>query len=307
MKKMKKFLSLIGNDHYIIYLFHGVIPQLSRKSIRNYNRKHILVEEFDWLIKNLMRTGNPIDLRQLLRVCDSGKILPKRSFSITFDDGFLNNYAFAAPILRFYGCPATFYLASSFVNSNLMSWVDRIEHAVDKTDKKNIFFKGQHYSLITNDKKIIFMEEVRKTLKTCVYKDLNEEATKIQRVLIGQEIFSLNDNLDAKMTWSHVRELCAETLFNFGGHSHSHGILSHLKGKKLDFEIKKPLQTIHNECSIRTEHFSYPEGLDNHFNNRVVDVLKRSGVRCCPTAIHGFNNLTIKACGLFELRRVSVI
>ena len=158
MRKMEKFISMIGNDHYTIYLFHGVIPQPPRKSIRNYNRKHILAEEFEWLIKHLMHTANPIDLRHLLWVCDEGKSLPKRSFSITFDDGFLNNYTFAAPILKLYGCPATFYLASSFINSNRMSWVDRIEYAVDQTDKRNIFFAGESYSISTNIKKIHFME-----------------------------------------------------------------------------------------------------------------------------------------------------
>ena len=76
MRKMEKFISMIGNDHYTIYLFHGVIPQPPRKSIRNYNRKHILAEEFEWLIKHLMHTGNPIDLRHLLWVCDEGKSPP---------------------------------------------------------------------------------------------------------------------------------------------------------------------------------------------------------------------------------------
>ena len=306
MRGMKKYVSMLGNNHYAIYLFHGVIPQPSKNGIRNYNRKHILAEEFEWLIKNLMLSGNPIDLRQLLQACDNGLSLPKRSFSITFDDGFLNNYKFAAPILKFHGCPATFYLASSFINSNLMSWIDRIEHAVDQTDKLKIPFRGENYNISTDAKKIYFMEEVRTTFKSAMFKDLDDEASKIQRYLMEKEVFSRNDNLDAKMTWAHVRELSTETLFNFGGHSHSHGILSHLHGEKLKFEIKKPLQAIYNECSINTEHFSYPEGLDNHFNKRVINVLKNNGIRCCPTAIHGYNDLLLNSCWLYQLRRVSV-
>ena len=40
------------------------------------------------------------------------------SLSITFDDGYLNNFEVAAPILRRAGLPATFFVTTGFIGSN---------------------------------------------------------------------------------------------------------------------------------------------------------------------------------------------
>jgi peptidoglycan/xylan/chitin deacetylase (PgdA/CDA1 family) len=307
VNSMKKFLTMLREDNYTIFLFHGVIDSHPKKGIRNYNRKHVLRSEFDWLIKNLMLRGNPIDMRQLLICSENGETLPRKSFSITFDDGFLNNHKFAAPILKKYNCPATFYLASSFVCSNKMSWVDRIEHAVDVSNKKLIKFNDACYTIVTQNEKINFMEAVRKNFKSKKGCDFDNEASKIQKYLIGEEITSLKGFLDEKMTWKHVRELCSESLFNIGGHSHSHGILSHLTGESLNDEVRRPIEIISRECSIKTKHFSYPEGLEHHFNFSVIKALRQHGVCCCPTAIHGFNDRKVDIKDLFRLKRVSVV
>lgn len=43
---------------------------------------------------------------------------------ITFDDGYLDNYTVAAPILSDFGLPATFFIATGFIGSDLVSWWD---------------------------------------------------------------------------------------------------------------------------------------------------------------------------------------
>lgn len=48
--------------------------------------------------------------------------------SITFDDGYENNYSVAWPILRRYGIPAPFYLAINFIEKSRLYWVDQVEH-----------------------------------------------------------------------------------------------------------------------------------------------------------------------------------
>lgn len=43
---------------------------------------------------------------------------------ITFDDGYLDNFEVAAPILRRYGLPATFFVATDFIGSDHVTWWD---------------------------------------------------------------------------------------------------------------------------------------------------------------------------------------
>jgi peptidoglycan/xylan/chitin deacetylase (PgdA/CDA1 family) len=47
------------------------------------------------------------------------------TLSITFDDGYLDNYEKAAPILERLGLPATFFLATGFIGSDEVAWWDR--------------------------------------------------------------------------------------------------------------------------------------------------------------------------------------
>ncbi len=44
--------------------------------------------------------------------------------SITFDDGYLDNYECAAPVLRALGLPATFFVVSQFIGTDAVAWWD---------------------------------------------------------------------------------------------------------------------------------------------------------------------------------------
>lgn len=45
--------------------------------------------------------------------------------AITFDDGYLGNFEVAAPILKKLGLPATFFVATRFIGSDVVPWWDR--------------------------------------------------------------------------------------------------------------------------------------------------------------------------------------
>ena len=57
---------------------------------------------------------------------------------ITFDDGYLDNYEIAYPILRSHGAQGVFFLATGMVGSCEIPWWDRIAYLV-KTARKRQF------------------------------------------------------------------------------------------------------------------------------------------------------------------------
>jgi peptidoglycan/xylan/chitin deacetylase (PgdA/CDA1 family) len=89
--------------------------------------------------------GNPIGctLREFRRFCDffkrhfdvvrTGEIVNRLNtgddisglLSITFDDGYLDNYLNAAPELEARGLPATFFISTGMIGSNTQPWWDR--------------------------------------------------------------------------------------------------------------------------------------------------------------------------------------
>lgn len=73
-----------------------------------YFREHFRVLPFSEQVAGLRRG---VDVRGTL--------------SITFDDGYLDNYEVAVPILRRYGLPATFFVATDFIGSNKVAPWDK--------------------------------------------------------------------------------------------------------------------------------------------------------------------------------------
>jgi hypothetical protein len=55
---------------------------------------------------------------------------------------------------------------------------------------------------------------------------------------------------------------------------------------------------------VAIEHYSYPEGLANCYSDRVIDLLRRQGIVCAPSAEHGVNRV---GDDLFHLKRIMVV
>jgi len=48
-----------------------------------------------------------------------------RMLAITFDDGYVDNYQEAAPILTHFGLPATFFITTGFIETDIVAWWDQ--------------------------------------------------------------------------------------------------------------------------------------------------------------------------------------
>ena len=75
-------------------------------------------ENFEWQMAYLKDHGyDVIPLDDLVMSARAGKVLPRKSVVITFDDGYENNYTHAFKILKKYGFPATIFVPSDKVNT----------------------------------------------------------------------------------------------------------------------------------------------------------------------------------------------
>ena len=82
------------------------------------------VKDFQTFCRFVGRHFTVIPLGQLLKRLESGRPL-SGTLAITFDDGYHDNYACAAPILRALGLPATFFVVSDFIDSEIVAPWDR--------------------------------------------------------------------------------------------------------------------------------------------------------------------------------------
>jgi peptidoglycan/xylan/chitin deacetylase (PgdA/CDA1 family) len=86
-------------------------------------------KQMQWL-KDNGYTVIPLD--QLYHRLIGKTQIPNKSIVITFDDGDLDNYTVAFPILKQFGYPATFFVISSFVGKpDYMTWLQLQEMTAD--------------------------------------------------------------------------------------------------------------------------------------------------------------------------------
>jgi peptidoglycan/xylan/chitin deacetylase (PgdA/CDA1 family) len=300
-----KYLSKLDEKNLVIFLFHGVIEESVHK-VRNYNKKHLSSQNFIDLVKSLSREGHPLSMDDIVGLKNEKNGYPPRSYAITFDDGFKNNYDIAAPILYDHSTPATFYLTTDFVDSNRMSWIDQIEYCFESVDSAYFYLPWSNDKKYVHDAKtkIDCLDEIRKNVKSNPRKHLNDGF--VRNVFNQCEvdlIESNSDEIDQKMNWADVLSLSQNDFFAVGGHTHSHTSLAFLDDNELENEINTSLRYLQEKANLSTSHYSYPEGTEADYSEKVIEVLKSNGIRCCPTAIEGSNDCETD---LFHLKRTTV-
>lgn len=98
-----------------ILMYHRVADRIPGHPTPTWN---VTPQRFYQQISGLQSAGfQAISLKKLLELSESGMPIPPRSFVITFDDGYANNYVEAWPILKRLNAPATIFLATDYLDS----------------------------------------------------------------------------------------------------------------------------------------------------------------------------------------------
>ncbi len=227
------------------------------------------------IIKQLTKNFTVVSLEHYLN--EPGSFPNRRRLAtISFDDGYKDNIEFAAPILKKFNCPASFYVVSGCIDNNIPTWTYIMDNVFQKTKKKGIDlqydfvpekFKNVPLQFITPDNQII------KDIKIWLKGISNQ-----QRLLILQEISEQCDDVplpaNKMMSWNDIRQLDQEG-FIIGSHSHTHPLLASLEGEEeISAELKVSAQKIKQETGKWPQTISYPVG---SYDERVVRLSKETG------------------------------
>uniref|UniRef100_UPI00232FEA3E polysaccharide deacetylase family protein n=1 Tax=Acinetobacter baumannii TaxID=470 RepID=UPI00232FEA3E len=87
----------------LILMYHGI----SKDSYNIFNTRHSGVNDFESHLKILKNNFHVISLSDFF---ESKFIKGKKNIAITFDDGYLNNFTNAIPLLQKYNLPATIFV-----------------------------------------------------------------------------------------------------------------------------------------------------------------------------------------------------
>ena len=115
-------LARIGRSQHRIAYCHLVAEQG-----HSYFANHVTPDVFDAQVRFLSQNFDVISLGEAVQRASRGEPLAG-TVSITTDDGFVENFTNAAPILESHGATGTFFCVSSCVDNRWMMWRSQIMH-----------------------------------------------------------------------------------------------------------------------------------------------------------------------------------
>lgn len=136
------------------------VPVLNYHKVDTLNHAlSVSPQEFEEQMEYLHKSGyTTITPDQLMSYLKSGKQLPDKPILITFDDGYLDNYTNAYPIMKKYGFTATIFIVTNLVSNDprFVTW-----DQVREMQKNGIVFGSHtvnHQSLTSLTKEQIMHE-----------------------------------------------------------------------------------------------------------------------------------------------------
>ena len=85
--------------------------------------------------KPFWKLYKPITLLDLLHSVSTGEPVPRHAFLLTFDDGFREITEIIAPLLLRKGIPATFFLATAFLDNKEMALHNKFSVLIEHINK----------------------------------------------------------------------------------------------------------------------------------------------------------------------------
>jgi len=108
---------LLGRSAVVV-VFHRVQDQAGADGLT------ISVDGFERYCRFFRRHFRVVSLRDLVYDLERGQQV-NRALAITFDDGYRDNYENAASVLEKLSLPATFFVVSQWIGSDVVPWWDR--------------------------------------------------------------------------------------------------------------------------------------------------------------------------------------
>lgn len=258
---------LMRQPRHHTLIFHRVLEQTDPMSPNEPTAAW-----FEQLIRMLTANFELIGLAEAVDRAAASR-LSGPSISITFDDGYADNYRVALPILEAFGAPATFFVASGFIDGGRM-WNDTIIETVRR------LAPGPHEFDLPDDTVLELSDwDSRRRAAAAVitaWKHLPpaERQSRVDR--LARRTPDLPDGL--MMTTGQLRALAATPGATVGGHTRSHPILASLSPGEARDEIEGGKRDLEMLLQRDLTLFAYPNGRrDRDYHAEHAELARQAG------------------------------
>lgn len=232
-----------------ILIYHRVLP--APDPLRTGDPD---AEAFRWQMQLLASHFNVLPLHDAALRLREGS-LPPRAACVTFDDGYADNYTVALPILQETGVPATFFIATAYLDGGRMFNDTLIEFAkavpAGPCDLSSVGL-GEHTIATVADRRAL----MGKLIGHFKYQPPEQRLPAAEQLAAD---FGIRLPDDLMMSSGQLRALRAAGM-DIGGHTHTHPILARQAPEAACNEIRLGKGRLEALLGTPVRVFAYPNG-----------------------------------------------
>ncbi len=226
--------------------------------------------------------------RQLRHLAEGSPATAGAPVIITADDGYLDFYEVAFPLLRERSLPATLFVTTGFVDGTTWFWWDRVSYLLAHCQP------GHRRFVIGNREVWGDPADARKrdalwlawAAPLRFVPDHEKEALLAQATAAcGVAIPPAAPAKYKPVTWDQLREMSRSGI-HLGAHTRSHPILSRTTPEKAWAEISGSLADLAEQGFESIAWFCYPQGGPVDYTPEISELVQRAGCRACYTAYY---------------------
>ncbi|MCC9138945.1 polysaccharide deacetylase family protein [Pontibacter silvestris] len=286
---MKKYLHYIRKKYFapqaMVLMYHSIAePESDVWDIA------VSPANFEQQLQELKKAGNVVPLKELTDGVYN-KSLKNNSIAITFDDGYVDNFSTAKPLLEKYNLPATFFIASGYLGQAREFWWDELEHLILFTEQlplaititiNNILVEVSLDEEATLNKVLWQKHKVWKAFvekpasKRCrLYLELWQQLKALPEDELLQHLQSIRSWAGVarsvrtgaiSMAVEQLQELEQHTLFDIGAHTVTHPALALHKRAYQRQELLLNKSFLEKTLNQTIELLAYPYGSYNGYS-----------------------------------------
>lgn len=222
---------------------------------------------------------------------------------ITFDDGLLNTYEQAWPVLRENGLTATLFVVPQLSEQGKLIWADQLFSRLTADPSKPVNLTATGFGEIpagSIDDRVKRVDTILTAMKTMPH--AQREST-FGAIVKATEQLQPRQNPFGLMTPEQIKELANSAEFTVCAHTNTHPILSTQSRDEQKKEIAGSIAALQQWNIPTAPLFAYPNGRKEDFNTETVTIVKEAG---CKAAVSTIDGLYTPGDDVYQMKRVNI-
>jgi peptidoglycan/xylan/chitin deacetylase (PgdA/CDA1 family) len=266
-----------------------------------YTRLHVLETHLRFLREHF----DIISFTDFLRLRTERAWDPDARYCLlTFDDGWVDNYVHAYPLLRRYEARATIFVSTALIGSEAWTWPDTLGWLLTRS---GLDVADIHDRLRPLQARYPWVRRLRRSIGAATVDTIIESCKRMGERAIADLILEVSGRLGVEVPkrrvflhWWEIEEMSAAGI-EFGAHGATHRLLPGLSNADLRREVAGSFDALAQPGVNQIPVFAYPNG---DYDDAVVGLVRASGYHAAVSTIAGAEQW--ETSDLFRLKRIAV-